>query len=131
MFDAARDILEAALPDAWALYVYGSFARGDEHGSSDLDLAILQPPNLAVTDKLTLMADVSRATGVHVDLVDLRRTNLDLVFEVLREGKPLLIRCKDETLAWEAEQMTDYALFNPRRTHILSQYMREPLRNAE
>jgi len=27
---AARDTLLAALPDVWAIYAYGSFARGDE-----------------------------------------------------------------------------------------------------
>jgi predicted nucleotidyltransferase len=40
---SARDALPAALPDAWAIYVFGSFASGEEWPGSDLDLAVLLP----------------------------------------------------------------------------------------
>lgn len=36
---AACDALLAALPDAWAIYVFGRFARGEEWPGSDLDSA--------------------------------------------------------------------------------------------
>ena len=55
LFDAVRDALLTALPDAFAIYVYGSFARGEEWPDSDLDLAILLPPNVGLPDKLDLM----------------------------------------------------------------------------
>jgi hypothetical protein len=44
ILDAARALLAQVLPDAWAIYVYGTFARGDEEPGSDLDLAVLLPP---------------------------------------------------------------------------------------
>lgn len=125
--NAACEALAAALPHAWAIYVYGSFARGEESASSDLDVAVLQPPTEAIADRLDLISAVSRATKREVDLVDLRTANLDLVYQLLREGKPLLVRNKDDVLAWEAERMTDYALFNQRRREILSGYLNEPL----
>lgn len=124
----ARDILLDALPDAWAIYVYGSFARGDEWPDSDLDLAVLLPPGRQIPDKLELMGRISRQVHRDVDLVSLRDAGLDLTRELLRDGRPLAMRRDMHTLAWEAERMTDYAEFNPRRAQIINSYMREPLR---
>jgi predicted nucleotidyltransferase len=52
IFTAARDALLAALPDVWAIYVYGSFARGDEWPNSDIDLAVLLPADRQIEDLL-------------------------------------------------------------------------------
>lgn len=59
LLDAACTALADALPQAWAVYVYGSFARGEERTDSDLDLAVLLPTGSTIPDKLSLMADVS------------------------------------------------------------------------
>lgn len=121
------DVVADALPDAWAIYAFGSVVRGDDTPKSDLDLAVLLPPGSAVPDKLGLIAEVAGAIRRDVDIVDLRRANLDLVHALLNEGHQLLVRREEETLVWEAERMTDYALFNPRRAGIVEQYMRGPL----
>ena len=137
MIDAERDNLlaaaggelAAALPQAWAVYAYGSFARGEEWPDSDLDLAVLMPPGEPLPDRLGLIARVSRRIGREVDLADLRRAGLDLAMEVIRDGRPLLVRRRDATLQWEAQQMTDYADFQPRRADIIAAFLREPLRS--
>lgn len=128
VLDGARKVLLAQLPDAWAIYVYGSFARGDERPGSDLDLAVLLPPGKPLADTLGLTAKVSRQVHREVDLVDLREAGLDLIRELLREGRLLFARDATQTLAWEAERMTDYAEFNPRRGPLLAMYLRDPLR---
>lgn len=128
---AARNILLDALPDAWAIYVYGSFARGDEWPDSDLDLAVLLPPGRQIPDKLELMGRISRQAHRDIDLVNLRDAGLDLTRELLRDGRPLAMQREAQTLAWEAERMTDYAEFNPRRAQIIDSYMREPLRASK
>lgn len=128
ILEAARKALTARLPRVWAIYVYGSFARGDARPDSDLDLAVLLPPGARLPDKLGLIGELSRLAGREVDLVDLREANLDLVHQVLCEGRPLLIARESEVLGWEAERMSDYADFNPRRRAILDAYLREPLR---
>lgn len=127
MLSEVRDALSAALPEAWAIYVYGSFARGDEWPHSDLDIGVLLPPGRALLDRLELAERISRRIGRDVDLVDLRHAGLDLVREVLRDGIALEERSPADTLAWEAEQMTAYADFKPRRAALLSMYLREPL----
>lgn len=73
IFSAARDAVLAALPHAWAIYVYGSFASGEEWPQSDLDLAVLLPPEEEIPDVLELIAQVSARVARDVDLVDLRR----------------------------------------------------------
>jgi predicted nucleotidyltransferase len=126
--NTAASVLATALPEALAIYAFGSFARGDERPDSDLDLAVLLLPKAQIPDKLGLMADLSRAVGREVDLVSLREASLDLVSDLLREGRQLLVRRPSDVLTWEAERMTDYALFNERRAEIVSMYMNEPLR---
>lgn len=125
---AACNVLAVALPEAWAIYVYGSFARGDERPDSDLDLAVLLAPGAKLPDKLALISKVSRQVGRDVDIVNLREAGLDLVHELLQHGEPLLVRRASDVLVWEAERMTDYAEFNPRRSEILALYLHEPLR---
>ena len=61
-------------------------------------------------------------------MVSLRHAGLDLIIEVLREGRLLFTRNEMLTLVWEAERMTDYADFNPRRAALIAMYLREPLR---
>jgi hypothetical protein len=91
-------------------------------------LAVLLAPQAAIADKLALMAEVSRRIGREVDIVSLREADLDLVYEVLKDGQPLLVRRKAESLGWEAERMTDYAQFNSRRSDIVELYLRGSLR---
>ena len=124
----AGNELAAAVPQAWAVYAYGSFARGDEWPDSDIDLAVLMPPGQAMPDRLGLMSNVAQRIGHDVDLADLRRTGLDLAMEVIRDGRPLWVRQPDATLQWEVQQMADYADFQPRRAAILRAYLHEPLR---
>ena len=131
MFDRARDAVLAHEPDAQAIYVYGSFARDDLRPGSDLDLAVLMPPGRKFADKLGLMAEISRQVQCDVDLVSRREAGLDLVYEVLRDGRELFSRNELQTLAWEAERMTDYSDFNLRRAPLLDMYLREPLRSRQ
>ena len=42
LLTAARDTVLAAFPDTWAIYVYGSFARGDEWPDSEETRGILE-----------------------------------------------------------------------------------------
>ena len=60
--------------------------------------------------------------------MDLRHVGLDLLMDILRDGIALHVGNEAGTLAWEAERMTDYADFEPRRAGILDRYLRQPLR---
>jgi uncharacterized protein len=101
--DAARDALRAALPNLWAIYVYGSFARGDEGPGSDIDLAVLLPPGREIGDLLGLMSEVAGRAHRDVDVVDLRKAGDVLRREVLESGRAVFVSQPDAVLAWERQ----------------------------
>lgn len=109
IFTVAKETILAALPASWAIYVYGSFAQGEEWPTSDLDLAVLLPPGQDIPDLLQLMADISRRVGRNVDLVDVRRVGDVLRREILDKGRTIYVSEPDEVLAWEASAMSRYA----------------------
>ncbi|MGH7328002.1 MAG: type VII toxin-antitoxin system MntA family adenylyltransferase antitoxin, partial [Polyangiaceae bacterium] len=97
---AARDALMEAVPDAWAIYVFGSFARGEEWPDSDLDLAVLMPPGRRIANLIDVMSSVSAVIHRDVDVVDLRSAGDVLRREVLLEGRTLYESEPDQVLAW-------------------------------
>src|SRR5277367_6749592 len=102
IFETARDIVLATLPEAWAVYVYGSFARDEDWPDSDLDIAILLPPEQRIPDLLQLMGDISKRIHREVDVVDLRRVGDVLRRDVLESGRILFESDPEKVLVWEA-----------------------------
>lgn len=121
---AARDSLLAALPDAWAIYAFGSFARAEDWPGSDLDLAVLLPPGRKIEDLLGVMSGVSARVHREVDVVDLRAAGDVLRHEVLSEGRTLCVSEPDLVLAWEAGAMSRYARHREEIRDILEDFGR-------
>jgi|SRR6185437_5551584 len=119
---AAREALLAALPEAWAIYVFGSFARGEEWPRSDLDLAVLLPPERRIEDLLDVMSRLSGQVHRDVDVVDLRRAGDVVRREVLMDGRTLYVSEPDQVLAWEASAMTRYAHHREEIREILEDF---------
>ena len=124
IFATARDAVLKAMPDAWAVYVYGSFARAEEWPDSDLDLAVLLPPQKNIPNVLGLMAEISERTGRDVDLVNLRKVGDILRAEVLADGRTLHVADPDAVLAWEASAMSGYARHRDETRGILDDFER-------
>jgi len=120
----ARDALLAALPDAWAVYVFGSFARGEEWPGSDLDLAVLLPAARRIENLLEVMSSVSARVHRDVDIVDLRRVSDVLRREVLVGGRALYLSEPNQVLAWEAGAMSQYARHREEIRDILEDFRR-------
>ena len=124
IFDTARDTVLATLPDAWAVYVYGSFARGEDWPDSDLDVAVLLPPEQRIPDLLELVGDISKHVHRDVDVVDLRRVGDVLRREVLENGRTLFESDPEKVLAWEASAMSRYAHYREEVRGILDDFRR-------
>ena len=121
---AARDSLLEALPDAWAIYAFGSFARAEEWPDSDLDLAVLLPPARRIENVLDVMSHVSARVHRDVDVVDLRKADDVLRREVLLDGRTLHVSEPDQVLAWEAAAMSRYARHREEIRDLLEDFRR-------
>lgn len=121
---AARETLISEFPDAWAIYVFGSFSRCDEWPTSDLDLAVLLPPARRIDDPLQAMSRLSARVRRDVDIVDLRRASDVLRREVLSGGRALYVSDPGQVLAWEATAMSRYARYREEIRDILEDFRR-------
>ena len=124
IFDTARDTVLATLPKAWAIYVYGSFAREEDWPHSDLDIAVLLPPEQRIPDLLELIGEISKQIHRDVDVVDLRRVGDVLRREVLESGRSLFESDPEKVLAWEASAMSRYAHYREEVRDILDDFRR-------
>lgn len=120
----ARDTLLAAMPGAWAIYAYGSFASGEEWPQSDVDLAVLLPPGQTIPDLLGTSAAVAACVGRNVDLVDLRQAGDVLRSEVLAKGRVVYTAKPDLVLDWEASAMSRYARHREEVRELLEDFRR-------
>lgn len=75
-----------------AVYLFGSQVTGPARPDSDIDLAVLLPPDrprLPVEQRLALVGALEEVAGRQVDLVVLNQAPLPLQFEIIRTGKVL------------------------------------------
>jgi predicted nucleotidyltransferase len=66
--------------------LFGSLAGGRATPQSDLDLAVLMGVPLSTETKMTLIGELSQATGRPVDLIDLRVAGEPLLGQILKHG---------------------------------------------
>lgn len=71
----------AGRADVEVALLFGSRARGDHRADSDVDVAVL-----GQVDRLTLAADLSRATGHEVEVVDLAAAGYPLLSAIVEDG---------------------------------------------
>lgn len=87
----------SAYPEVVAVYLFGSFAKGEVKPLSDIDIAYLlypQPSEDYLDKDLGLQAAITRALGTdEVDCYLLNKAPLPLQHEVIRTGK--VIYCRD------------------------------------
>lgn len=83
--------------------VFGSRARGTATPTSDVDVAVRAPG----IDLLGLAADLSRATGLEVDVVDLEDAGVPLLARIVREGVLVREGGPGAGARWRAQALAD------------------------
>jgi predicted nucleotidyltransferase len=118
-------VFAARNEDAAAVYLFGSFARGEAGVDSDVDVAVLYgkpvDPGLAGL-KLALAGDLEEHLGRRVDLVVLDNQAPDLVHRVLRDGLLVLETNRSARIRFEVTARNEYFDVLP----ILRRYRRPP-----
>lgn len=66
--------------------LFGSRARGRAREDSDIDVAVVADEGF---DLLALAAELSRAAGLEVDVVEIRNAGYPLLKVILRDGIPI------------------------------------------
>ena len=113
-----QGVIQSAPPEAVAVYLYGSRARGTASPGSDVDLGVLL--RSVPTPKLRGLArdlegSVERAVGVPVEVVVLNTASADLVHRVLRDGVVLLDRDRPARIRFEVQSRNEYFDLEPLR----------------
>jgi predicted nucleotidyltransferase len=83
--------------------VFGSRARGTATPTSDVDVAVRAPG----IDLLRLAADLSRATALEVDVVDLDDAGVPLLARIVREGVLAHEARPGAAARWRAQALAD------------------------
>lgn len=85
-----REILAlAAHHGALSVRVFGSFARGEAHAGSDVDLLVELGPGATLIDLGSLQMDLQDLLGRKVDVVEPDALHWSIRDRVLREAVPL------------------------------------------
>lgn len=112
MFEAVTAVLAADPRVAYAL-VFGSCARGTDHASSDLDVAIGVTAPLPVLELGALISRLESATGRVVDLIVLDEAPPGIAYRVFRDGVVVLDRDHDALVRRKARAVLEYLDWQP------------------
>jgi predicted nucleotidyltransferase len=115
----AVDRIVGALPDAQAVYVFGSVSRAAARRESDVDLAVLSPQRLDPVARWKLAEPLAAAVGRDVDLIDLRAASAVLRVQVIGGGRLLSEPDPGARAVFEMYARSDYARLNEERRGIL------------
>lgn len=117
--------IRAAYPDVQAIYLFGSWGTEDEWPSSDIDIAMLLPPEkakaLGTMELIQVQTRLSSLLKKPVDLLNLRQVSTVFQKEVVMADRR--IDTGDEYAAEEFEMLTlsFYQKLNEERAEILAE----------
>ena len=126
MQDTMIEIIIQHFPRVQAIYLFGSHGTEDEWPQSDIDIALLLPPQearqagcLAISPCAIALSD---AMPKMVDLVNLRQVSTVFQHEIIHHGH--LIYCADRSAvdAFEMVTMSMYQKLNEERAGILEAF---------
>ena len=120
-----RSILEH-YPTAQAIYLFGTYGTADEWPASDVDIAILLPPEQARRrPQLMLTAchyALADALGKPVDLLNAREVSTVLQKEIVGSGRRLYCADDDAVAEFEMLTLSHYQKLNEERQAILEAF---------
>lgn len=111
-------------PNVQGVYLFGSYLTADEWPDSDIDIALLLPPEEAKKERSFAMSECSlalaRALHKDVDLLNARTVSTVFRNEIISKGR--LLYCADRYAIDEFEMLTMsyYQKLNEERADIIA-----------
>lgn len=113
------------LPQAVAVYLFGSLADARSRPDSDVDVAVLLPHELPPLPRWEAQERVAAAIGRSLDLVDLRQASTVLRAQVVATGRVIYDGDPQERHRVEGESLSAYARLNEDRREVLERIRAE------
>lgn len=122
--DAIAKTVLQYYPNVQGVYLFGSYMTADEWPDSDVDIALLLPPEEAKKERSFAMSECSialaRALNKDVDLLNARTVSTVFQNEIISKGR--LLYCSDQYAVDEFEMLTlsYYQKLNEERSDIIT-----------
>ncbi|WP_461207152.1 type VII toxin-antitoxin system MntA family adenylyltransferase antitoxin [Clostridium sp. DL1XJH146] len=102
--------------DIKLIYIFGSYAKGNNNSNSDLDIAILLDRDFNPLDKLSLISEfTSIFKRDDIDLVILNSANPVLRHQVIKHGKIVYVEDENIKVNFEVRVLKEYMDMEPFR----------------
>ncbi len=121
---AIVDRLRGCLPDAIAIYLFGSVATGEAGPESDVDLAVLNDGRLDPVELWDIAGDIAIMVNRDVDLVDLRSASTVLQHQIVTRGRRLYAR-NGQADVYEAFILSEKMALDARNAPLMADILRE------
>ena len=116
------------IPSVKLIYLFGSFASGEQHANSDLDIAILPITALDNLTRWQIAQDLACELDIDVDLIDLNTASTVLCQQVITQGQLLWGNANDDDV-FTVKTMSMYQHLQAERALILNDLMTEYPKN--
>lgn len=119
IIEKTKKILLLNLWNLDAIILFGSYARGTQKPTSDIDIAIKPIEILDSKIMLDLKNKIEEAIGIDVHLINLNTINEDFKYEILISGKTLYCKNEYEFEMYKLKMCSNYLLFSEDRKPII------------
>ncbi len=127
LIERLTQIILRDFPDAQAIYLYGSYARGEQRPDSDIDLAVLLPHARArAVGSLTMsqtQLDLAHVARRDVDLVNLRVVSPLLQTQATGHGKLIFEGDANARMEFEMMALSMFQDVNQMRGDVVNDYL--------
>lgn len=115
------DLLKANISDLKLIYLFGSYATGNQDKQSDLDIAVLAESSIDNVSRWKLAQTLACELDIDVDLIDLRSASTVLCQQIIEQGIRLW-GTEDDDDKFAMKTMSMYQHLQLERAQILDDF---------
>lgn len=122
LLSKALDFLKKVFPAVKLIYLFCSYAHGQNTADSDLDLAIHNQGRIDPVKLFKAARELENILGIDIDLIDLSTGQTTLNFQIIQTGQVAFAADNLFKEIFEISVFSEYVDFNERRADILENY---------